>query len=109
MSRIRPGPGKIAVRVLQASDMTEAGLWLPESAKNEGHMGEVIATCGPYEENGKEYENDYQVGETVVFGKYNGTEVKIGRDSFIILRESEILCVVEDDKSEDPAVIPIKS
>ena len=100
---IKPGPGKIAVKPVANEYRSSAGLWVPESVTHEGHLGEVVATCGPYmTDNGQRIDPDYKVGETVVFGKYNGTELRIDRETYYILRESDILASLEQELDAQP-------
>lgn len=104
---IIPGPGRIAVLTLATNDgewKSPGGLYIPATAKTEGHIGKVEAVSGPYIQDGKEYENDYAVGDVVIFGRYTGTEVRVGREGYIVLRESEVLCkIVEQDIPDEPA------
>lgn len=99
---IKPGPGKIAVKTVSNDYRAAGNLWLPESVSNEGHLGIVEAICDDYmTEDGRRIKPDYKVGETVVFGKYSGTEVRIGRETYIILREADILGALESKEVPD--------
>lgn len=95
--RIVPAPGKVAVRVLPSPDMTEGGLHIPVSARKPATMGEVIAVCPVYELDGVRMEPLWLVGAVLVFGEYSGTEVALGREKIIILREQDVLCEVSHD------------
>lgn len=88
-----PGPGRVAVRVVNARNRTRTGLWLPETSRDgDGHIGRVVAVCGPYYEDGVARTPDYKVGDHVVFGKYTGSTVTVGDDQVVIMRESDVLC-----------------
>jgi len=93
---IKPGPGKIAVKPVANEFHTSSGLWVPESVTHEGHLGEVVAVSEAWmTDAGVRIDPDYKVGETVVFGKYNGTELRIERETYYILREADILASLE--------------
>lgn len=104
-STIKPGPGKTAIRTISNDYRTAGNLWVPESVTNDGHLGVVEAICDDYmTEDGRRIKPDYKVGQTVVFGKYSGTEIRIERETYIILRESDILgeVVVEEVPDAQP-------
>lgn len=91
-ARLKPGPGRIAVREMSGSQVTESGLWLPEAREgSEGHMGEVVATCEPYTKDGVVMYPDYNVGDVVIFGRYTGTRVTVDRDSVVIMYDDDVL------------------
>lgn len=92
---VKPASGKIAIRPWDDPERSKGGLWLvhnPNEAKPV--VGEVIAICEPYAVDGQPYDPLFKVGDIVVFGKYSGSEVKIGRTSVIILKEIDILCTL---------------
>jgi len=99
---IRPGPGKIAVEPLAASERTESGLYIPSTVTDaKPVVGTVVATCGAYtDERNIEREPNYQVGDRVIFGKYSGTTIQIDRTEYVILREQDILATLEDPANE---------
>lgn len=98
---IKPAPGKLAVQILPENQMTPTGLWLPEGPQHDGNMGEVIAVCDPYLDGDVETMPDYKIGDIVVFGKYQGTQLKIGRNTdVVILREQDILCELQEPHNE---------
>jgi chaperonin GroES len=102
--RIQPGPGRIAVQAIEEAELSESGLWIPPSARNDGHIGTVIAVAEPYTIDGVPHEPDYQVGDKVVFGKYTGSEIAVGsgrhRTNYIILKEQEILCTLIEEPDD---------
>jgi chaperonin GroES len=93
---IRPLEDRVLVKPIEAESKTASGIYLPESAKEKPVRGEVVAV-GPGKrlENGKRAEMSVRVGDTVVYGKYAGTEVEIKNNKHLILRESELLGVIQ--------------
>ena len=93
---IRPLEDRVLVKPIEPESKTASGIYLPESAKEKPVRGEVIAV-GPGKrlDNGKRAEMSVKVGDTVVYGKYAGTEVEIKNDKHLILRESELLGVIQ--------------
>ena len=93
---IKPLDDRILVKPIESESKTASGIYLPESAKEKPVRGEVIA-IGPGKrlENGKRAEMSVAKGDTVYYGKYAGTEVEIKGDKHLILKESELLGVVE--------------
>ena len=93
---VKPLEDRVLIRPLEAETKTASGIYLPETSKEKPMKGEVVAT-GPGKrlENGKRAEMSVRKGDTVVFGKYAGTEVEIKGDKHLILRESELLGVID--------------
>jgi chaperonin GroES len=93
---VKPLEDRVLVRPIEKSNVTESGLYLPESSKERPVQGEVVAV-GPGKrlDNGKTATPSVKKGDKIVYGKYAGTEVEIKGDSHLILRESEILGVIE--------------
>jgi chaperonin GroES len=93
---VKPLEDRVLVKPIESESKTASGIYLPESAKEKPVRGEVIAT-GPGKrlENGKRAEMSVKKGDTVVYGKYAGTEVEIKGVKHLILRESELLGVIE--------------
>lgn len=93
---IKPLEDRVLVKPIENETKTAAGLYLPESAKEKPVRGRVIA-AGPGKrlENGKRAEMSVRIGSTVVYGKYAGSEVEIKGEKHLILRESELLGVLE--------------
>ena len=94
--KIRPLHDRVVVRRLESETTSAGGIVIPDSAKEKPIQGEVVA-CG----NGKILENgevralDVKVGDKVLFGKYSGTEVKMGDEEMLVMREEDIMGVVE--------------
>jgi len=93
---VKPMDDRVLVRPIEQSDKTESGLYLPESAKERPVRGKVVAV-GPGQrlDNGQRAKPSVKKGDTVVYGKYAGTEVEIKGADHLILRESELLGVVD--------------
>jgi chaperonin GroES len=92
---VKPLEDRVLVMPVEAQTKTASGLYLPESAKEKPMKGKVVAT-GPGKrlENGKRAEMSVKIGDTVVFGRYAGTEVEIKNVKHMIMRESELLGVM---------------
>ncbi|WP_040212479.1 co-chaperone GroES [Clostridium polynesiense] len=92
---IRPLGDRVVIKRLEAEEKTKSGIVLTGSAKERPQEAEVVAVGpGGYSE-GKEIRMEVKVGDKVLFSKYAGTEVKMGNDEFIILKQEDILAVVE--------------
>src|SRR5688572_25653302 len=97
MAEIRPLHDRVIVRRIDASEnKTSGGLFIPDSAKEKPQEGEVVAVGkGKLLENGSRVEPDVKAGDRVLFGKYSGTEVKLDGEELLIMREDEILGIIE--------------
>lgn len=93
---IRPLHDRIIVERLEEETKTAAGIIIPDSAKEKPQQGNVIAVGkGKVTEDGKLLPLDVKVGDKVLFGKYSGTEIKIEGKEFLMMREDDVLGVVE--------------
>ncbi len=93
---IRPLHDRIIVRRLDEKEQTKGGIIIPDSAKEKPIEGEVIAIGnGKILEDGSVRKLDVKKGDKVLFGKYSGTEVKIEGEEHLIMREDEVLAVIE--------------
>jgi len=89
---LQPLDDRIIVKRLEAEEKTAGGILLPDSAKEKPQKGEIIATGpGKLLDNGKRAQLEVKVGDTVLFGKYSGTEVKVSGEEYLIMRESDLL------------------
>ena len=94
--KLRPLHDRILVKRVEEETKTAGGLFIPETAKEKPQRGEVVAAGnGKKTEDGKVLPLDVKVGDKVLFGKYSGTEVKVDGDDFLMMREDDILAVVE--------------
>jgi chaperonin GroES len=96
---LKPLGDRLIVEVLEEEETTTSGIVLPDTAKEKPQRGRVLAVGpGPRDEDGKYIEMDVAEGDEVVFSKYGGTEIKVGVDEYLILRESDVLAKVVGDR-----------
>jgi chaperonin GroES len=97
MAEIRPLHDRVIVRRIDSNETkTSGGLYIPDSAKEKPQEGEVVAVGkGKVLENGSRLDPDVKAGDRILFGKYSGTEVKLDGEEYLIMREDEILGVIE--------------
>ena len=94
--KIRPLQDRVIVRRIQEEEKTKGGIIIPDTAKEKPQEGKVVAVGkGKANENGKVTPLDVKAGDRILFGKYAGTEVKIEGEEHLILREDDILGVIE--------------
>ncbi len=92
---IKPLEDRIVVQTLEAEQTTASGLVIPDTAKEKPQEGEVVAIGpGRVDDNGQRIPLDVAVGDTVIYSKYGGTEVKYAGEEFLILSARDILAVV---------------
>jgi chaperonin GroES len=92
---LQPLGDRLIVEVLEEEESTVSGIVLPDTAKEKPQRGRVLAVGpGPRDKDGKRIEMDVAEGDEVIFSKYGGTEVKLGTDEVLILRESDVLAKV---------------
>ena len=96
-TNIKPLHDRVIVRRIEDNtNQTAGGLFIPDSAKEKPQEGEVIAAGdGKYKENGERQSLDVKAGDRVLFGKYSGSEIKIDGEELLIMREDEILGIIE--------------
>ena len=96
MTKLRPLDDNVIVMPAEAETVTKGGIVLPDSAKEKPLNGEVVAV-GPGRtlKSGVHVEPSVKVGDVVMFGRYNGSDVKVDGSDFKILREAEILAIIE--------------
>ena len=94
--KVRPLNDRILVKRLEEVEMTKGGIIIPDSAKEKPAEGEVIAVGkGKLNEKGDRIKMDVKVGDRILFSKYGGTDVKIDGVDHLIMREDDVLAVVE--------------
>ena len=94
--KIQPLGDRVVVKALARETVTKSGLVLPDTAKEKPQEGEVLAVGpGKVLDNGKRTTLEVKVGERVVFARYAGTEIKIDGEEYLILRESDVMGIVE--------------
>ena len=93
---LKPLADRLVVEPIEQEDVTAGGIILPETAKEKPQQGKVIAAGpGRTDEDGKRIPMDVNVGDKVLYAKYSGTEIKMDGKKLLILRESDILAIVE--------------
>jgi chaperonin GroES len=94
--KLKPLGGRVIVEPIEQEEMTAGGIILPETAKEKPQEGKILAAGpGDRDEDGKRITMDVKVGDRVLYAKYSGTEVKVDGKKLLILRESDILAIVE--------------
>ena len=94
--KIKPLHDRVLVKRIEKDNKTKSGIIIPDTAKEKPQEGEVIAVgAGRRDDDGKVHPLDVKKGDKVLYGKYSGTEVKIDDQEYIILREDEILGIIE--------------
>ena len=92
----RPLHDRIVIKRIEEKETAKGGIIIPDSAKEKPQEGEVVAAGnGKKTEDGKIIPLDVKAGDRILFGKYSGTEIKIDNEDFLILKEEEVLGVVE--------------
>ncbi|MCX8116896.1 MAG: co-chaperone GroES [Desulfobacterota bacterium] len=95
--KIRPLQDRVIVKRLEEEEKTKGGIIIPDTAKEKPQEGKVIAVGkGKVTEDGKVIPLDVKVGDRILFGKYAGTEVKIEGEEHLIMREDDILGIIEE-------------
>ncbi len=96
VTSLRPLGDRVVVKPLARETITRSGIVLPDTAKEKPQEGEILAVGpGKILDNGKRTTTEVKVGQSILFAKYSGTEVKIDGQEYLILRESDILGIVE--------------
>ena len=94
--KFRPLHDRVVVRRIEAEEKTAGGIIIPDTAKEKPQEGEVVAVGpGARDEQGKLITPDVKVGDRVLFGKWSGTEVKLDGEDLLIMKESDIMGVLE--------------
>ncbi len=94
--KLKPLGGRVIVEPIEQEEMTAGGIILPETAKEKPQEGKILAAGpGDRDEDGERIAMEVEVGDKVLYAKYSGTEVKVDGKKLLILRESDILAIVE--------------
>jgi len=94
--KLRPLQDRVIVRQTEAEEKTKSGIFLPDTAKEKPTKGKVVSVGpGRLDDKGKAMEIPVRVGDTVWYGKYSGTEIEVDGQKFVILRETDLLGVLE--------------
>ena len=95
-TKFRPLHDRVVVRRINADEKTKGGIIIPDTAKEKPQEGEVIAVGpGARGDNGKIHPLDVKAGDRVLFGKWTGSEVKIGGEDLLIVRESDLMGIIQ--------------
>jgi chaperonin GroES len=104
VATFRPLHDRVVVKRVKEEEKTKGGIIIPETAQEKPQEGEVIAVGpGARDEDGERVELDVKVGDRILFGKWSGTEVKIDGEDLLIMKESDIMGVIEQKKSKKEA------
>jgi len=96
-TKIQPLADRVVVQALEEAEQTRGGLYIPDTAKEKPQQGKVIEVGpGKLSEQGERLSPDVKKGDTVLYGKYSGTEVTVEGEEYLILRESDILAVINN-------------
>ncbi|MCL6592922.1 MAG: co-chaperone GroES [Alicyclobacillus sp.] len=92
---LKPLADRVVIRAVKREEKTASGIVLPDTAKEKPQEGEIVAVGPGRLEEGKRVPLDVKVGDRVIYSKYAGTEVKVDGEELLILRESDILAIVQ--------------
>jgi len=93
---IKPLADRVLVKALEQSEVKKGGIIIPDTAKEKPMQGEIMATGpGRITEDGKKVDLELKVGDKVLYGKYSGTEVTIDDQEYLIMREGDVLAVIQ--------------
>ncbi len=93
--KIRPLADRVVVKALEEGEQMRGGLYIPDTAKEKPQQGEIVAVGpGKLSEQGERLAPEVKVGDTVLYGKYSGTDVTVDGQEFLILREADVLAVI---------------
>ena len=99
--KIKPLHDRVVVRRIDEEERTPGGVIIPDTAKEKPMQGEVLAVGpGARDEDGKRISPDVKEGDTILFGKYSGQEVRVDGEDYLIMREDEVLAVIESGKKK---------
>ena len=102
--KFRPLHDRVVVRRIEAEEKTAGGIIIPDTAKEKPQEGEVVAVGpGARDESGKVVALDVKAGDRVLFGKWSGTEVRIDGQDLLIIKESDIMGVIEQSAAAQKA------
>ena len=101
MANFRPLHDRVVVKRVKEEEKTKGGIIIPETAQEKPQEGEIVAVGpGARDEDGERIEMDVEVGDRILFGKWSGTEVKIDGEDLLIMKESDIMGVIESKKAK---------
>lgn len=92
---LKPLGDRVIVESSESEEMTASGIVLPDTAQEKPQEGKVVAVGGGKTEDGKKVPMEVKVGDKVIYSKYGGTEVKVKGDKYLILRQDDILAIIQ--------------
>ena len=92
--KVAPLADRVVIKALEETESMRGGLYIPDTAKEKPQQGEIVAVGPGRFDEGKRVPMDVKVGDKVLYGKYSGTEVTLDGDQYLILRESDVLAVI---------------
>jgi chaperonin GroES len=92
--KVAPVADRVVVKALEETESMRGGLYIPDTAKEKPQQGEIVAVGPGRFDEGKRVPMDVKVGDKVLYGKYSGTEVTLDGEQYLILRESDVLAVI---------------
>jgi chaperonin GroES len=95
-TKVNPLSDRVVVRALEETETMRGGLYIPDTAKEKPQQGEIISVGPGKYEDGKLVPMSVKAGDKVLYGKYSGTEVTIDNEQFLILRESDVLAIINN-------------
>jgi len=106
---VRPLHDRILIKRIEEGETVKGGIIIPDTAKEKPQEGEVIAVgTGRKEKDGKIIPLDVKPGDRILFGKYSGTDIRIAEEEYLIVREEEVLAVLEPATAGKPATVGAK-
>ncbi len=97
MAKVKPLDDRVVIEVMEESEQTAGGIFLPETAKEKPQRGKVVALGpGKLTDEGERASLNVKKGDQVLFAKYSGTEVEVDGKELLVMRESDLLAVIED-------------
>jgi chaperonin GroES len=104
VASFRPLHDRVLVKRVKEEEKTKGGIIIPDTAQEKPQEGEVVAVGpGARDEDGERIELDVRVGDRILFGKWSGTDVKIDGEELLIMKESDIMGVIEQKKAKKEA------
>ena len=104
MAKFRPLHDRVLVKRVKEEEKTRGGIIIPETAQEKPQEGEIVAVGpGGRDDSGKLVELDVKVGDRILFGKWSGTEVKLDGEEFLIMKESDVMGIIEAPKAKKAA------
>ena len=93
--KLKPLCDRVVIKQLEAEETTKSGIVLPTQSQEKPQQAEIVAVGPGGVVDGKEIKMEVKVGDRIIYSKYAGTDVKLGEDEFIIIKQSDILAIVE--------------